>query len=43
LIVEDDDAELRSLMAALFEDEELDTIECEKRRGCACNAADRRA
>jgi CheY-like chemotaxis protein len=28
LIVEDD-AELRSLMAALFEDEQLDTIECE--------------
>jgi DNA-binding NtrC family response regulator len=28
LIVEDD-AELRSLTAALFEDEQLDTIECE--------------
>jgi CheY-like chemotaxis protein len=28
LIVEDD-AELRSLTAALFEDEEMDTIECE--------------
>jgi DNA-binding NtrC family response regulator len=28
LIVEDD-AELRSLMAALFEDEQVDTIECE--------------
>src|SRR5260370_27686239 len=28
LIVEDD-AELRSLMAALFEDEQMDTIECE--------------
>jgi DNA-binding NtrC family response regulator len=28
LIVEDD-AELRSLMAALFEDEQIDTIECE--------------
>ena len=28
LIVEDD-AELRSLTAALFEDEEVDTIECE--------------
>jgi DNA-binding NtrC family response regulator len=28
LIVEDD-AELRSLMAALFQDEQLDTIECE--------------
>ena len=28
LIVEDD-AELRSLTAALFEDEQIDTIECE--------------
>jgi CheY-like chemotaxis protein len=28
LIVEDD-AELRSLTAALFDDEEVDTIECE--------------
>jgi CheY-like chemotaxis protein len=28
LIVEDD-AELRSLMAALFEDEQVETIECE--------------
>jgi CheY-like chemotaxis protein len=28
LIVEDD-AELRSLMAALFEDEQIDTLECE--------------
>ena len=28
LIVEDD-AELRHLMAALFEDEQIDTIECE--------------
>ena len=25
----EDDAELRSLMAALFEDEQLETIECE--------------
>ena len=42
LIVEDD-AELRSLTAALLEDEQLDTIECEKRGSCACNPADWRA
>ena len=42
LIVEDD-AELRSLTAALFQDEQLDTIECEKRRSCASNPAHRRA
>src|SRR5258708_11219192 len=29
ILIVEDDAELRSLMAALFEDEELDTIECE--------------
>jgi DNA-binding NtrC family response regulator len=40
LIVEDD-AELRSLTAALLEDEQLDTIECESGRSCACRHADR--
>ena len=29
VLVVEDDAELRSLMAALFEDEQVDTIECE--------------
>ena len=29
LLIVEDDAELRSLTAALFEDEEMDTIECE--------------
>jgi DNA-binding NtrC family response regulator len=29
VLVVEDDAELRSLMAALFEDEQIDTIECE--------------
>jgi len=42
LIVEDD-AELRSLTAALFEDEQVETIECEKRRSSAGDPADRRA
>ena len=42
LIVEDD-AELRSLTAALFEDEQLETTEVRKRRSGAGNPADRRA
>jgi DNA-binding NtrC family response regulator len=29
LLIVEDDAELRSLTAALFEDEQMDTIECE--------------
>jgi CheY-like chemotaxis protein len=29
VLVVEDDAELRSLMSALFEDEQMDTIECE--------------
>ena len=29
VLVVEDDAELRSLMTALFEDEQMDTIECE--------------
>src|SRR5207245_4520713 len=29
VLVVEDDAELRSLMAALFEDEQVDSIECE--------------
>ena len=29
VVIVEDDAELRSLTAALFEDEQMDTIECE--------------
>ena len=36
LIVEDD-AELRSLMAALFEDEQVDIIECESAEVFVCS------
>ena len=42
LIVEDD-AQLRGLTAGLFEDSELDTIECESAEAALATLPDRRA